>query len=107
LTIINNDAESIFTALSAAYPPNYQPMDMYRDFRAVFLGSDQGKRVLFEILKRGHYDGPLIPKTPEIDPLRMAMGEGARQLVLGVLETMNTEPPAQRPTRTNSERGTI
>lgn len=100
-----HDAESIFTTLSAAHPQNYAPMDMYRDFRAVFLSTDQGRRVLHEILKRGHYFGPAIPRSPQIDPYRLAMGEGARQLVLGVLDTANNEPQAGRPTRTNNARG--
>lgn len=107
-TVIKNDAESIFAQLSAAHPGvgRYEPMDQYRDFRAVFLGSEQGRRVLHEIMQRGHYFGPLTPKTPEIDPYALAMGEGARRLVLGITETMNKEPQAQRPARTNNTRGT-
>lgn len=108
MPVIEHDAESIFASLSAAHPGvgRYEPMDMYRDFRAVFLGSEQGRRVLHEILQRGHYFGRLAPNTPEIDPYRIVMGEGARILVLWMLETANTEPMAERPSRTNNSRGT-
>ena len=73
-------------------------IDRYRDFRAVF-GTDQGKRVLLEILAWGHMFRRSYPPGGVIDPLRMAIAEGERSIAIKTLETMQREPPQNLPER--------
>jgi len=70
---------------------DYDPIDRYNDFRDVFLKSDQGRRVLKQILSWGRLSRSTAVGNP-IDSLRMALGEGERNLVLQILAVMLVEP---------------
>jgi len=73
----------------------YTEMDRYRDFRAVFLGSDQGKRVLYEILGWGRMfqSSPLIGK---FETNHTFFHEGERNLALRIFHVARVEP-TERP----------
>lgn len=85
-------------ALSLGHPGEYTPMDRYRDMRQVFLGSDQGKRVLREILAMGH----MFQTSFSTDSGTTAFKEGERNMALRVL-TAITKEPKERPDRANSK----
>lgn len=76
----------------------YSDQDRYADFRAVFMGSDQGKRVMREILSWGRMFKPAAVGAP-VDPYLMAMREGERNIALRLLATVHNEPKG-KPQRT-------
>ena len=82
-------------ALGFLYDPNRTKLDKYRDFRTVFLGSDEGRRVLYDILTFGH-----IYRSSAVrgDPHETYRREGERNIALKVLTTIHEEPKEQ-PTR--------
>ncbi len=94
-------AQQMFETLSRAPVENYEPMDRYRDFRAVFLATDQGTRVLCEILKLAGMNKS-IPPGP-IDPNRTHVSEGRRSMGNSIMGIIHNEPPIERPTQTNKE----
>ena len=96
--------EAFFQELSGVHPgkSKYKPMDRYRDFRQIFLGSDQGKRVLHEILGWGHMFRSPIPIAGIIDPTRLGVNEGERRMAIQIFHTINHEPPhGEKPTEGN------
>ena len=69
----------------------YSPVERYQDFRKVF-GTDEGKRVLREILAWGRmFRAPVLGKP--IDPYAMAVAFGERNIALKLMATVHTEPP--------------
>jgi hypothetical protein len=88
--------EAFFVELASVYPEKYNKMDRYREFRSVFLGSEQGKRVLYEILSWG---GMLRPSSRNFDTNETFFHEGERNIALKIMTIMNAEPK-QRPTST-------
>ena len=92
------DPEALLRELAAvgAYPASYTgALDACRDFRAVFLSDERGRKVLSQILAWGHIMGP----TFDPDPYQMAALNGERNLALRVLSTIEVEPPARPATR--------
>jgi hypothetical protein len=85
---------------SLASQDQYTPQDRYHDFVRVF-GTDEGRRVLREILSWGRMFRPGTLGAP-IDPHLMAMREGERNMALRLLATLHSEP-SQRPTRARSK----
>ena len=79
----------------------YLPKDRYTDFRKTFMGSDEGKRVLREILSWGRMFSPAMNSKP-IDPYAMAVREGERNMALRLLVTVYNEPP-ERPEKTQTK----
>lgn len=79
---------------------NYTAHDLYVDFRKVFFGSDEGKRVLKNILELG-----LVFTEPEIaspiDPYLLAQMRGRRWMALKILKLSQFEPK-EAPTRTRN-----
>lgn len=92
------DLEAVFGELALAHPGHgkYEPIDRYRDFRAVFLATDQGKRVLYEILSFGRMFKSSA--WPQFDAHQTMYHEGERNLALRILTTINAEP-VDKPTR--------
>ena len=88
----------ILTSLSAlASSELYTPKDRYHDFRKIFMGSDEGKRALREIVSWGRLlNEPKLPNP--IDPYRLAIREGERNIVRRLIATVYIEPP-ERPTK--------
>jgi len=87
----------ILNVISNLPSGNYLPKDRYADFRKVFFGTDQGKRVLREIVSWGRIlKAPIL--TNPVDPYLLAIQEGERNIVRRLLVTINVEPterPAQ------------
>ncbi len=81
---------------------DYTAMDRYRDFRALFLSTDQGRRVLSEILKIGFAAKSTTPPGGPIDPYRTHLHEGRRTLAMDIFYHATVEPAAARPERANS-----
>ena len=73
-------------------PEDYDDVDRYNDFRKVFLESDQGRRVLKQILGWGGLL-KVHPMRSPIDPLMTERLEGQRNLALKVFAIMLVEPP--------------
>lgn len=99
------DDSALLLALATSVPPPgaYAETERWRDFRAVFLGSDAGRRVFRELLAWGHMFRPSFAAGGAIDAYRMAVHEGERNLALKLLATVSREPPA-RPARAKSQR---
>lgn len=72
---------------------SYASVDRFRDYRAVFWGSDQGRRVLKDIIRAGHgIRTTIVGPEPSIDPYRMAIHEGERNMALRILRIATAEP---------------
>lgn len=85
------DPEALLRELAAVgeYPATFDgAMDAYRDFRAVFVEDERGRRVLSQILAWGH----IMRSTADADALAMAVQNGERNLALRVLSTVEVEP---------------
>ncbi len=73
-------------------------MDRYRDFRRVFLETEQGRRVLYEILTWAHIGHASAPRS-KFNPYETMFSDGERNIGIKLMVTMNAEPTA-RPTST-------
>ena len=89
--------ESLLREL-ARYGSYSSGMDMYREFRLVFLETEQSKRVLSQILNWAH----IMRSTADIEPIQMAILNGERNLGLKILSTIESEP-IDPPTRARSK----
>ena len=87
--------------LKAAALSNYTDTDRYREFRQVFLGTPQGKRVLHQILSWGHMYVTEFDPQPTVH----AFGSGERNLALRIFAAVNVDPPA-KPVRQNVRKDT-
>lgn len=85
-------------AMSIPAPGQYTPMDRYRDFRKVFMGSEDGQRVFREILSWGH----MFKISFDKDPGLLAFKEGERNMALRLIMTVSAEPKS-RPTKAKSK----
>ena len=86
-----SEAELLDELASLPSQDGYSPIERYRDFRKVF-GTDEGKRVLREILSWGRmFRAPILGKP--IDPYAMAVAFGERNMALKLMATVHTEPP--------------
>jgi len=72
---------------------NYSPQDRYADFRQLF-STDQGQRVLREMLAWGHFFRSPVLGTP-VDLNLLAIKTGEANFARRLLATINIEPPAQ------------
>jgi hypothetical protein len=78
-------------------PKDYNPLDRYSDFRKVFLETEQGRRVLKQILGWGHLLKSHLVRMPHpIDPYAVVAREGERNLAMHIFSVMLVEPP-ERP----------
>lgn len=96
------DGQEIVSRLERARAgKRYSPQDRYRDFRQVFLGSDQGMRVLYEIIGWGNQFQSSAEKGSH-DPYKTAFHEGQRSLAIKIIFTLGNEPKA-RPASTKEK----
>lgn len=93
------DPEAFLAELHAAKLANYTDMDRYREFRGVLLGSDAGKRVLFQMLTWGHMFASDFDPVPTVH----AFASGERNLALKIFAALNHEP-VEKPTKQNVKR---
>lgn len=69
-------------------------MDRFKDFHTVFMTTQQGRRVLAEIMTWGHlWDA--IPSSGPIDEKAIMFKLGERNMALKLMATLNAEPPAK------------
>lgn len=88
---MSDDIFDEIVGLGAVHPGAYPPMERYRDYRAVFMATDQGRRVLQDILlKAGFYHTALM--SDPLDMGRVVAREGSRTLALDILNTTFKEP---------------
>ena len=73
---------------------NYSPRDKYQDFHQLF-STDQGQRVLREILSWGRMFATPITSSP-IDPYLSHVRIGEANIALKLLSTINNEPLEQQ-----------
>ena len=99
------DPEAMFEELSLAYPGKgkYTDMDRYRDFRQLFMGSVQGKRVLHELYSWGHMFKTSIPGNKQPDRM-IWQNEGERNFALKLLAALNAEPSTEKPVKQKSRK---
>ena len=90
------DPEAFFRELRSSYGSSYSKVDRYREFRRVFLETDEGKRVLYEILS---WCGMFRPSTTNFDTNETFFNEGERNVALKLMHVIATERHA-RPTST-------
>ena len=74
------------------YDRNRTKLDQYRDFKKVFLGSDDGRRVLHDILTFGHIYRSSAVRGDSHETYRR---EGERNIALKILTTIHQEPKEQ------------
>lgn len=94
------DVDELLMALrTGAVGSNYTETDCYREFRQVFLGSEAGKRVLWQILSAAS----LFGKSFDADPHIHAFNAGARDIALEIVRRTYVEPIA-KPTKQTTRR---
>lgn len=69
---------------------NYSDMDRYRDFRRLFLGTQQGEKVLSQIFDICGLLKPTVSETT--DPYMAFHREGSRAVAISILAILNAEP---------------
>ena len=95
---MKEDIDDLMTELAAAMTAGRTKTDRYAEFRTLFLGSDQGKRVLHDILAWGRiYGNPVRTDTHQT---YLCLGE--RNLAIKIISTIMVEPQ-ERPTRQRSK----
>ena len=90
-----SDDEYLELLSELSVPEDYEPVDRYNDFRAVFLETEQGRRVLKQILSWGH----LLSQPPivhPVDPYSMMISVGERNLSLRLFSVMLVHPERRR-----------
>lgn len=70
---------------------NYSLKDRYADFRQLFTGSDQGKRVYVELLAWGRLFNTKIPGDSD-NMYKIGIAEGHRNFVTKLMAAVNIEP---------------
>ena len=71
---------------------SYTPQEKFQDFRQMFSVSEQGKRVLYEILSHCHIYKSSVNGPPPIDTNAVIFSEGERNVALWLLKIINNEP---------------
>lgn len=90
---MEENVNAVIDAMGAFLSRRREPMERYRDFRAVF-GTDAGQRVLQDIMGFGNmFRGSCMGEQPHVT----YKYEGRRELALLILTTYTREPAAQKP----------
>ena len=89
------DPEAFLAELAASHPgKGYKPMDRYRDFQRVFLGDEQGKRVLYEVMTFCGMFRSAAPRA-KFDPYETMFFNGQQDIGFRLLAAMHAEPKAR------------
>lgn len=93
------DQEAFLDILRASHPgKRYPKIDKYRDFRRLFLDTEEGRRVLYEILSFcGMYRSAAA--EAKFDPNYTMFLNGRQDIAFRLLDLINNEP-VERPTST-------
>jgi len=91
-----DDIDHLLTEYARSKAAERNPIDRHREFSRVFLGSEEGKRVLADIVAWGNmWKSSIYAQSSDVTAAR----EGARRLVLQILATISvepTDPPTQQ-----------
>ena len=98
---MSDDADLLAALVSLPATEGYTPAERYHDFRQLFMGSDQGKRVLREILAWGHLLRPAVISRP-VDPYLTHVREGESNMARRLLATVCREPSLPPPSQTQT-----
>jgi len=77
-------------------------VDRHREFRNIFLGTDEGRRVLYEILSMAKLSAINAPEIGDIDTKRMLLNEGKRHLAAAIINVVHKEPKTDKPKQAQS-----
>lgn len=84
------DPEALFADLARAHSgTGYGDDERYRDFRQLFLGSDRGRKVLYEIFTWANMFRPVFVPG---DAYATHYRDGERNIGLKILAALNAEP---------------
>jgi len=97
---MKDDLEDFFVELASAQISGRTRLDQYREFRHVFLGSDEGKRVLHDILAMGKM---FVTSFRRGNANLLFAQEGRRSIAVEILKIVREEP-RERPDRQRSEK---
>ena len=92
--------DAFLRELKNAQLGSYSRMQRYRDFRLVFMGTLEGKRVLNQIMSWGRIYGDVIT-AGDTNGTHIKLGE--RNLAIKVLRAINFEPSSTKQTETVKE----
>ena len=92
-------SDDLLSVLASLPSEKYTPKERYQDFRQLFTGTEQGKRVFAEILSWGHLLQPSTRGTP-IDPYLTHIHEGEANIGRRLLVTVMRDPPEKPVTQT-------
>ena len=82
--------EGLLVELAGGKPPeNWTPEDRWREFRAVFMSDERGRRVLWQILEWTRMYRTTIQPG---DPYATYANEGGRNVGIRILATLAREP---------------
>lgn len=98
--------EQLEVLAAISIPEDYDALDRYQDFQKVFLDTDQGRRVLKQILSWGGLLNSHLLQRPPIDPWTIVAREGQRNLAIKIFRVMLEEPkkkPEQQKTQDTEE----
>lgn len=82
----------------------YSDRERYADFSRLFLGSDQGRRVLRELVARGRLFRPKAHGSP-IDTNKVMIEEGEQNYVRWLLYVIYNEPKQKPPKQKRGQNG--
>lgn len=96
------DHQRFLSELAGSHPGrNYKPMDRYSDFRRLFLETEQGRRVFYEIMSFCGMYKSAAPRA-NFDPYQTMFFNGQQDIGYRLLAAMNVEPKSQ-PTSTKEK----
>ncbi len=91
---MSDDLDGLMADLAEAQTSGRNAIERHAEFRQVFLGSDMGKRVLYDILAAGHVWQSSVVRAVEkgIDPYLTHVREGERALAITILKWIHKQP---------------
>ena len=98
----DSDPEAFLAELAASHPgKSYAKMDKHREFRRLFLDSEPGRRVLYEIMALCGMYKSAAPRAG-FNPYQTMFFNGQQDIAFNLLAIMNVEP-RERPTNTKEK----
>lgn len=95
------DPEAFYEELAKSQRGRQQSqMDRYLTFRSVFMSSDEGRRVLFEILSWCHVFKSSA-MLANLNPKKTLFHEGERNIALKLQAVLRYEPTSTKPEEAN------
>ena len=69
---------------------SFSQVDRHRAYKAIF--ANEAGSIVLDDLKQAHYvNGPLVQTAGPIDPYRVAMAEGERNVILRIMAILETK----------------